>query len=285
MRYAVRNLSSKTLSPQDYVNSGEALDSDEFSGALAQSDTLIHLAGLAHLPIRSTGVDAKQIECGNVQLMEQLLARIQGSPIKQLIYLSTAKVMGESSAMPFKESILPNPSGPYSVSKWRAEQLLRESADRLGFQYTIIRPPLAYGPRVKANFRQLIRLAASPVPLPFADVENRRSFVFVDNLIDGLLTCVNNPAAYNETFFVSDGVDLSTAALIKMLRHAMGRNAGLFPVPLSMLTGLAKLTRTESKMNPLMQNFQLDISHIHDRLDWHPPCDSKKGIATTISTH
>ena len=284
VRYAARNLSSKTLSPQDYVESGEAFDSTEFSEALAQSDTLIHLAGLAHIPVGSSEVDDKKIDAGHIGLMRDLIERMQKSAIKQLIYVSSAKVMGESSEYPFTESCEPNPIDPYAASKWRAEQLLRDSANELGFQYTVIRPPLVYGSGVKANFCQLIRLAASPLPLPFASVNNRRSLVFVDNLVDALLTCVDNPAAFNETFFVSDGMDLSTAALIAELREAMGRKAGLFPVPLAMLKATAKLTRTESKMNRLIQNFQIDTSFVQQKLGWQPPFSVKQGIAATLTT-
>jgi nucleoside-diphosphate-sugar epimerase len=182
----------------------------------------------------------------------------------------------------FKFSDAPAPQDPYGISKAEAECGLREIASQTGMEVVIIRPPLVYGPGVKANFETLVRLVRKRLPLPLGAIHNLRSLVALDNLVDLIVTCLKHPQASNQTFMVSDGHDLSTTALLRGLANAMGRPAYLLPVPAGWLEIGFRLVGREPWAKRLCGNLQVDISHTCSTLGWHPPVSVAEGLLRTI---
>jgi nucleoside-diphosphate-sugar epimerase len=200
--------------------------------------------------------------------------------VKRFIFLSSVKVNGESTPelKPFTEVEAPAPSDAYGISKWEAERGLMEIAHQSGMEVVIIRPPLVYGPGVKANFASLMRVVAKRWPLPLASVDNRRSMVALDNLVDFIITCIEHPNAANQTFFVSDGDDQSTPDLIRGLAHAMGIAPNLFAFPVSALHAIATLFGKRMAAERLCGNLQVGISKARHLLQWSPPISVEEGL-------
>jgi nucleoside-diphosphate-sugar epimerase len=201
--------------------------------------------------------------------------------VRLFVFLSSVKVNGEftEAGHPFTADDVPAPEDPYGVSKLEAEQLLRQIAAETGMEVVIIRPPLVYGPGVKANFESMMRWLARGVPLPLAAVtENRRSLVALDNLVDLIVTCLNHPAAANQTFLVSDGEDLSTAQLLKRMGAALGRPARLFYLPPTLLKLGASVLNRPGIYQRLYGSLQLDIAKTRQLLGWTPTMSVDDGL-------
>ena len=187
--------------------------------------------------------------------------------------------------MPFTELNEPNPQDPYGVSKYEAELALHRVAAEMGLEIVIVRSPLVYGPGVEGNFSQLIKVIANGVPLPLASVHNMRSFVALDNLVDLIITCVDHPAAANQTFLAGDGEDLSTTELLHRVGKALGKQAKLFPVPVWLLKTVARLLGEEDMAQRLCDSLQVDISKAFNFLGCRPPMsmdDALKKMATAF---
>ena len=211
--------------------------------------------------------------------------------VKRFIYLSSIKVNGEGlSERAYTEQDPPQPSDPYSQSKWEAERGLMEIAAETGLEIVIIRPPLVYGPKVKGNLQQLLRAIKLGLPLPLGAVKNSRSLVYVGNLVDAILTCTSHPAAKNQTFIVSDGEDLSTPELIRRLAtHARklpgASRAKLFtlvPIPPQLLISIGKFTGKASTIEKLLGSLTVDSTYIQKTLNWHPPFTVDQGLDQTV---
>jgi len=201
--------------------------------------------------------------------------------VRRFVFLSSIKVNGEFTEVGrlFTADDAPAPEGPYAVSKYEAEQSLRKIAFKTGMEVVIIRPPLVYGPGVKANFESMMRWLARGVPLPLAGMtENRRSFVARDNLVDLIVTCLNRPAAANQTFLASDGEDLSTAELLTRIGSAVGQPARLFYLPPELLRLGATVLNKPEIYQRLCGSLQLDISKTKQLLGWSPPVSIDEGL-------
>jgi UDP-glucose 4-epimerase len=191
--------------------------------------------------------------------------------IKRFIYLSSIKVNGEdTSEQPFKADDVPAPEDAYGISKWEAEQVLQKIACNSKLEIVIIRPPLVYGPKVRANFLKLMRLVKSGLPLPLGAIHNSRSFVALDNLVDLIITCLHHPAAINQIFLVSDGDDLSTPELFQRTAKAFGKTSRLIPIPVLLLRTAALLLGKKDFAQRLCGSLQLDISKAKQLLEWIP---------------
>jgi nucleoside-diphosphate-sugar epimerase len=187
---------------------------------------------------------------------------------------------------PFKPDDAYVPQDPYGLSKYEAEQGLCSLAAKTGLEVAIVRPPLVYGPGVKANFANMMRWLHRGLPLPLgAVVHNRRSLVALDNLVDLLLVCALHPAAANQTFLASDGEDVSTAELLRSMGAALGKPARLLHVPVSLLMlGAAALGKADVAQR-LLGSLQVDISKNRQLLDWRPPLSLNEGLRRTACGH
>ena len=241
---------------------------------------IIHLAGYAHGRGSEERIQKVNV-CGTKALAEEAVR----CGVKRFIFLSTIKVNGEAThyGCPFTPSDLPAPQDPYGISKHEAEVGLREIARTTGMQVVIIRPTLVYGKGAKGNFKSLMKLVASGLPLPLAFVHNFRSFVGIDNLVDFIITCLEHPAAANETFLVSDGEDLSTPDLIRRMARAMNRPARLLPVPVWALQAGASLLGKGDAVQRLCGNLQVDISKSRALLGWKPRVSVDEGLRKAMS--
>lgn len=234
---------------------------------LRSGDIVVHLAAIAH----RRGVPAEEIRRVNVGLTEEIANAAARAGVR-LIFMSSAKVHGECSAEPFRENSAIAPQDDYAASKAEAEALLRATT---GLRLTVLRPPLVYGPAVKANFLALIDAIARGVPLPLASVNNKRSLVYVGNLVDAVLQCIAQSAAIGRTYLVSDGDAVSTRELCIKLGTALGRKARLFPFPvvlLELLPAARKLTRS----------LAVDITAISGDLGWRPRFSIDEGLRRTV---
>ena len=249
---------------------GPAGDCD-WSAALAGVDTVVHLAARVHV-MGDSALDAlPRYRAANTAATLALAEQAVAAGVRRFVFVSTVKVNGEESDTPYRETDTPQPTDPYAISKWEAEQGLCAIAARSGMQVVIVRPPLVYGPGVRANFLSMMRWLSRGVPLPLGAVANRRSLVALDNLVDFLITCGTHPAAANQTFLVSDGDDLSTSELLRRMARALGRPARLLPVPPVILAAGATLLGKRDFARRLCGSLCVDISKARTVLGWTPP--------------
>lgn len=265
---------------------GEVHRNTDWSAALAGSEAVLHLAARVHMTNDREIDPLSAFRRVNLEGTTNLAQQAKDAGVRRFIFVSSVKVNGESTAdgHPFSVIDAPAPQDPYGISKMEAEQGLQEIAEHTGMEVVIVRPPLVYGPGVKANFASLMRAVQRGIPLPLASVtHNRRSFVALDNLVDLLITCIDHPAAANQTFLVSDGKDLSTADLLRRLGHAMNKPARLFAVPPSLLQLGANLLGKGDMAQRLLGNLQVDISHTCNTLNWAPPISVDEGLRRAVS--
>jgi len=206
--------------------------------------------------------------------------------VKRFVFISSIKVNGEQIApgRPFTCDDTPTPKDPYAISKLEAEQGLQQIALETGMEVVIIRPPLVYGPGVKGNFASMIKLVEKGLPLPFGAIDNRRSLVGLDNLVDLIITCIDHPNAANQVFLVSDGEDLSTSGLLRRVAKAMGKPSRLIPVPAGLLQLGATVLGKKAIGQRLLGSLQVDISSTRERLDWTPPVSVDEGLRRCFET-
>jgi nucleoside-diphosphate-sugar epimerase len=248
-------------------------DSVDWSTALAGVTHIVHLAARVHLLDDRALDPLTEYRKVNVQGTVNLARQAAKAGVKRFVFVSSVKVNGESTQLgrPFTADDAPAPEDPYGVSKSEAEKELLRLARDVDMEVVIVRPPLVYGPGVKANFERLMRWVAKGLPLPFGSIaNNRRSLVALDNLVDLLIRCVDHPSAAGKIFMASDGEDLSTKELLKRLGGAMRRPVYLVPIPASMLSLFATLIGKQKVASRLLDSLQVDISGTRQLLDWTP---------------
>lgn len=261
---------------------GDINEKTDWSSALNAVDVVIHLAARVHV-MREKIADPiaafREVNLhGTINLAKQ--AAIVG--VTRFVYVSSIKVNGEfTEGKPFSESDNPNPQDPYGVSKWEAEQALHEISRETGMELVIVRPPLVYGPGVKANFYKLLQLVDKALPLPLGSIENRRSMVYVRNLVDALILCATHPKAAGQTYLVSDGHGVSTPQLINNIALTMQRPCRVFSFPLSLIRLGAKLLGRSAAVDRLTQSLEIDSSKIRNELGWRPPYTMEQGLQAT----
>lgn len=254
----------------------------EWREALEGVDFVVHLAARVHG--RAERVFDRQLyPQTNAWGTQRLAAAAAAAGVRRLLFLSTVKVNGDSTgAEPYTARDLPRPQDPYGCSKLLGEELLREATKHSSLEVAIVRPPLVYGPGVKANFLRLLQWVHRGWPMPLGAVNNRRSMVNVWNLCDLLLRLLTHPAAPGQVWMVSDGDDRSTPQLIREIGVAMRRPVRLIPVPLPLLQGLAALTGRAADVGRLCSSLQVDISQTRRALSWSPPLAFPEGVARTV---
>jgi len=263
---------------------GEVDASTDWQRALVDVDCVVHLAARVHV-MRDTVADPlADFRRVNTEGTLNLARQAATAGVRRLVYLSSIKVNGETTVTDgtFTPNDLAAPQDPYGISKHEAEVGLCEIARTTGMQVVIIRPTLVYGKEAKGNFKSLMKLVARGLPLPLASIDNRRSFVGIDNLIDFIVACLEHPSAANETFLVSDGEDLSTPDLIRRMARAMNHPARLLPVPVWALQAGASLLGKGDAVQRLCGNLQVDISKARELLGWVPPVSVDEGLRRAV---
>ena len=266
---------------------GDLHPSTDWKNALQGVTEVIHLAGLAHSKAATNKQQRSEYFRTNVDCTSNLALQAAKSGVKRFVYLSSIKVNGESTILgnPFTADDTPSPEDIYGVSKFHAELALKQIALDTGMEVVIIRPPLIYGPAVKANFNTLMRLLSKGIPLPLAGItNNRRSFVGLGNLNDLILKCLTHPQAANQTFLVSDGEDLSTSELLTRLGIALGKPAHIFLFPEILLKWGAIALNKASIYQRLCGSLQIDMSKTQTMLEWHPPVTVDDGLKLTADS-
>jgi nucleoside-diphosphate-sugar epimerase len=260
------------------------LDADtRWDAALQGIDVVVHTAARVHVMKDSSEDPLAEYRRVNVEGSLALARQAASAGVRRFIFLSSIKVNGEQTdpGHPFTVEDEPGPVDPYGRSKWETEQALHVLAQETGLEIVVIRPPLVYGPGVRANFLAMMCWLHRRVPLPLGAVENQRSLVARDNLVDLIATCIDHPAAANEVFLVSDGEDVSTAELLRRLGQAIGRPARLIPVPIPLLKGVASVLGKQAVADRLLGSLQVDIEKTRSRLDWAPPVCVDDGLRKT----
>jgi nucleoside-diphosphate-sugar epimerase len=257
----------------------ESLATKRFA-VMSSCETLIHTAARVHVMKDVAADPLSDFRNSNSTATVELARNAALAGVKRFIFISSIKVNGEStdSRPPFSAEDAPSPLDFYGISKMEAEQGLAAVAAQTGMQVVIIRPPLVYGPGVKANFRSMMRWLRLGIPLPFGAIHNERSLVSLDNLVDLLVTCVAHPAAANQTFLVSDGEDLSTTQLLTRMGLALEIRTRLLPVPASVIRWGAALVGKADIAQRLCCSLQVDISKTRQLLDWDPPVSVDQGL-------
>jgi nucleoside-diphosphate-sugar epimerase len=260
---------------------GDLTGTTDWRAALADIDSVVHLAGRAHV-MRDTSTDPLgAFRRANVEGTLNLARQAAAAGTGRFVFVSSIKVNGESGL--FRETDAPMPADAYGRSKYEAEVGLRRIADETNLQVVIIRPPLVYGPGVRANFHSLMRLVQRGFPLPLRSVRNRRSLIALANLVDFIVTCLDRPAAANETFLVSDDDDMSTPELIRRLARAMRRPARLIPFPPSVIMAGATILGNRDVAQRLLGSLQLNISKAKQLLGWRPPVSVDEELRATVA--
>jgi nucleoside-diphosphate-sugar epimerase len=283
VRGAARRLST-TEPLRTNVAIGELGPATNWQIALANIDTVVHTAARVHAERARVPEDLADYRRVNTEATLALARRAAEAGVRRFVFLSSVKVNGESTPIDkaFTADDRPNPNGPYAISKAEAEAGLRRLEQETGLEVVIIRPVLVYGPGVRANFLSMMRWIERGVPLPLGSVENARSLVALDNLVDLITVCVRHPGARGQTFMISDGEDLSTPELLRRTGDAMGRRARLVPVPVFVLRSGAKILGKAAVAERLCASLRVDISTTRSRLSWTPPTSVDQGLSETV---
>lgn len=279
----VRRLPTEPLSEVDYRMVADLSGGTDWHEVLKGVDAVIHCAARVHVMQETAADPLGAFRAANVIGTERLARQAAAAGVRRLVFLSSVKVNGEGCSVAYLETDLPAPQDPYATSKFEAELALRKIWVETGLEVVMLRLPLVYGPRVKANFQTLMRALVRGIPLPLGAIYNRRSMVALDNVVDLIAICIEHPAAANETFLVSDGEDLSTTELIRRLAYAMGRSAWLIPVPATVLLAAATLLSKREMARRLCGTLTVDITKARKVLGWTPPVSVDEGLRRTAT--
>ena len=279
----------------EYVSTGDINIKTNWKESLIGVDCIIHCAGKAHA-MKSSKNDLSTIyKSVNVDGTSQLAKQAAEAKIRRLIFLSSIKVNGENTRNYHMNKFLyekkknvfsyKDPAFPedlYAKSKSDAEKSLWEISSRTGLEVVVVRLPLVYGYGAKGNLARLIKLVKAGIPLPLSMVKNQRSMIGIDNLTDLLIRCIDHPEASGKTFLASDGEDLSTPELIKLIASSIGRKANPFPVPIFLLKFLGSIFGKTEEINRLVGSLRIDNSFTKESLNWVPPISVEEGIRRMI---
>lgn len=255
----------------------------DWAAVLSGVDVVIHLAARVHVMQESAADPLAEFRQVNVAGTERLARSAAACGVRRLVYVSSIKVNGESTegGRKYTELDPPAPQDPYGISKYEAEQALHRVAQETGLEVVIVRPPLVYGPGVRGNFIQMLRVLGKGIPLPLASVDNLRSLVYLGNLVDALTMCATHPAAAGQIYLVSDGADISTPDLLRTLADAAGQRAHLLPCPIFLLRILAMLAGKGPQADRLLGSLRVESGKIRRELNWTPPYTLHQGLQAT----
>lgn len=281
VRPAVRNEARLPGSGEPCIVGDIGPDTD-WADALEGVDAVVHLAARVHVMRECDRDPLASFRQTNVEGTLRLARAAARAGVGRFVFLSSVKALGDATPSgPLTDASSPNPQDPYGISKCEAEMGLRRIAAEFGLKVVILRPPLVYGPEVKGNFRSLLKLVDWRVPLPLKAVANRRSLLYLGNLIDAIALCLENPAAANRSYLLRDGEDLSVGELVRRLAEALGRGAPLFAVPERVLRLMAAGLGRGAEAGRLLDSLTVDDRGIRGELGWKPPFSVEQGLAAT----
>lgn len=261
--------------------------STDWSGSFEGVECVVHCAARVH-QMNETEQDAL-IAYRDINTLGTLNLAKQAADagVKRFVFVSSIKVNGEFSEpdFPFEPNLNNTPQDPYGLSKYEAEVELAKLSKEIGLEVVIIRPPLVYGPGVKANFLSMMRLIDKGIPLPFGAIKNQRSLVYLDNLSNLILTCCEHPLAPGYTFLASDDHDVSTTQLMRTIALSMGKSPRLIPVPMSWIQAGASALKKKHIAERVCGNLQVDIGLTKEILGWKPPVSFEQGIKRTVEAY
>jgi len=255
----------------------------QWKSVLKDVDCIVHLAGRVHIINEYAEDSLSEFRKANVEETLRLAEHAATAGVRRFIYLSSIKVNGEEARKdrPFSADDIPEPIGPYAVSKYEAEQALLKLGMATGMEIVIIRPPLVYGPGVKANFKTMMKWLSKRIPLPLGAISNLRSFVGINNLMNFVFVCMSHPAAAGQVFLVADDEDISTPVLLKRLSGALGVSSRLFSIPLPLLKFIFTLLGKQKIYQRLTGSLCIDITKNKDLLGWWPSHDVSSMLKDT----
>jgi nucleoside-diphosphate-sugar epimerase len=262
---------------------GDIDDTTDWSEALRDVEVVIHLAARVHV-MRETDADPlAEFRRVNLEGTANLARQAASAGVRRFVYVSSVGVNGLLTGIDqsFSETDVPSPHNAYALSKWEAEQSLRSISAEIGLEVVVVRPPLVYGHGAPGNFAQMMKVLTRGVPLPLDSVRNLRSFVYVGNLSDALIRCATHPAAAGQTYLVSDGEDVSTPDLLRLLGDEMERPAFLFPCPIQLLKLAGRLVGRLDQIERLTGSLRVDSGKLRNELDWTPPFTLVQGLQAT----
>lgn len=285
LRACARNVSGLDAATVEPVHVPEITGDTDWKTALQGADVVIHAAARVHGMKESAADPLAAFRAVNVEGTLNLARQAAAAGVKRFIFISSIKVNGEDTTLgnPYRHDDQPAPEDPYGQSKALAEAGLTELARETGMELVIIRPPLVYGPGVKGNFAAMMKLARKNLPLPLGAVQNQRSLVALDNLVDLIVTCIDHPQAANETFLVSDYHDVSTTELLTLMTQASGKKPRLLPVRMGLIQWSAAALGMKAVADRLCGSLQVDITHTMETLGWTPPVSVEEGVRRCLT--
>ena len=275
---------SSETPPIENINSsivvGDLGPDTDWTKALENQEVVIHLAARTHVMNETaTNPEAKYLRV-NVESTKRLILQMLEQDVSRFIFMSSVKVNGEQTTVqPYSESQPSQPEDAYGRTKHQTELLILNSPD---LKSTIIRSPLVYGPNVKGNFLKLIQLSERGLPLPIGMIKNRRSLIFLENLIDAIIQSLESSAAIGQTYLVSDNADISTPELFRAVANALNKPSRLIPFPVFFLRLAGVLFGKSGTIKRLANSLQIDCNKIHKELGWRPPFSLQQGLDKTV---
>lgn len=281
---SVRALMRSASAGEDSWAVGDLGPDTDWGRSLQGADCVVHCAARVHMVHDADPDPLQAFRQVNVAGSRSLANAAAAAGVRRLVFLSSLKVHGEQTApgRPFTSDMQPAPEDAYGQSKWEAEMALREVAANTGLELVVVRPPLVYGPGVKANFLHLMQTVSRGTPLPLGAVDNRRSFLALDNLTDLLRVCSLHPAANGQAFLASDDHDMSTPELIRSIAQALGRPARLWPVPVTWLRMAGRIFGRSPQIDRLIGSLQVNIGHTKEVLGWSPRLTVEQGMRLAV---
>jgi nucleoside-diphosphate-sugar epimerase len=279
---AVRNKDIISQLPNvKYVSIGDIILNPDWKNLLAGYDCVIHCAGISG---QNNIISKKIYGQINTENTKKLAEQCAIAGVKKFIFLSSISVLGQYTVYnkPFTHSDKVNPKGNYAQSKYESEKKLLEINAKTSLEVTIIRPPMVYGSNAKGYINLLIKTLNFRLPLPFSLINNKRSFISIDNLVSLLICCIKHPNLKGKVFLVCDGEDISVPEFLKNISDSIGYSLRLFPCPIFLLKFFGSILGKASEINKLITNLQIDDNYTRDTLNWKPPQSVKDGIRKMI---
>lgn len=267
----------------DEVVIGNIGPSTEWTNLLTDCDAVVHLAARVHVMDDDAENPMTLYRAINTDATLNIARQAAKAGVKRFVFISTVKVNGEGRDTAYRETDAAAPEDPYAVSKWEAEQGLQRIARETGLEVVILRPPLVYGPGVKANFLQLARAVNRGWPLPLGAINNRRSLLYLGNFVDAIRLCAEHPDAAGKTFLLDDGKPVSTPELIRALARATNRAPRMLKVSEGLLMLAGRVLGKRAAIARLTGSLYVDSSAIRSQLDWAPPYSMEAGLTATLA--